>query len=343
MSNNYKLDKIKNAKTLSEQKNRTKDLLTTTDFIFQKDVLTFFDDEKSSKEENYLKKFLEYKNTKSRYGYADCDVSLPCTTMYALLNNKLDTSNIINQFGSKIKYQIINNSQCFRGDTLTSALHPLKLYLGFYWERINSDTKLQKKYADFYRLFKNVSQDHIPVVEEGKWNNYCYENSDTIWNAMDEPAKEFFRCYTKFGNYMCIPADHTKRAPSFNQARSKRGKWDTVDTLLIKLYAYFKYNDIQYLKNIFTSNKEELAKETEVWLNSFKDWNDFLNQNCLHAFVDSNTLIPISMKTGKTIGDSEIINYSAMPTNYDECLIFFEQLSNRIKSRTQSIYEKLNN
>lgn len=89
MSNNYKLDRIKNAKTLSEQKNRTKDLLTTTDFIFQKDVLTFFDDEKSSKEENYLKKFLEYKNTKSRYGYADCDVSLPCTTMYALLNNKL--------------------------------------------------------------------------------------------------------------------------------------------------------------------------------------------------------------------------------------------------------------
>ena len=35
MLNNYKLDKIKNAKTLSEQKNRTKDLLTTTDFIFQ--------------------------------------------------------------------------------------------------------------------------------------------------------------------------------------------------------------------------------------------------------------------------------------------------------------------
>lgn len=163
MSNNYKLDEIKNAKTLSEQKNRTKDLLTTTDFIFQKDVLSFFDDE-----ENYLKKFLEYKNPKSRYGYADCDVSLPCTIVYALLNDKLDISNIYNQPGSSIKYQIITNSQCFRGDTLTSALHPLKLYLGFYWERINSDTKLQKKYADFYRLFKNVSQDHIPVVEEGK-------------------------------------------------------------------------------------------------------------------------------------------------------------------------------
>lgn len=341
MSNNYKLDGIKNAETLSEQKNLTKDLLTTTDFILKKDVLSFFDDEESSKEENYLKKFLEYKNSNSKY--ADCDVSLPCITMYALLNNKLDISNIINQFGSKIKYQIINNSQCFRGDTLTSALHPLKLYLGFYWERINSDTKLQEKYADFYRLFEKVSQHHIPVVKEGKWNNYCYENSDTIWKTMDEPAKEFLRCYTKFGNYMCIPADHEDNTPSFNQARSNLGEWDTVDTLLIKLYAYFKYNDIQYLKNIFTSNKEELAKETEVWLNSFKDWNDFLNQNCLHAFVDSNTLIPISMKTGKTIGDSEIINYSAMPTNYDECLIFFEQLSSRIKSRTQSIYEKLNN
>lgn len=342
MSNNYKLDKIKNAKTLSEQKNRTKDLLTTTDFIFQKDVLTFFDDEKSSKEENYLKKFLEYKNPKSKYG--DCDVSLPCITMYALLNNKLDISNIYNQPGSSIKYQIITNSQCFRGDTLTSALHPLKLYLGFHWERIDSDTQLQKKYADFYRLFKNVSQRHIPVVEDGEWEDYCKKNSATIWDAMDEPVKEFLKCYTKFGNYMCIPADHEDSTQSFNQARSKCGEWDTVDTLLIKLYAYFKYNDIQYLKNIFTSkNKENLAKETETWLKNFNDWSDFLNQNCLHAFVDSNTLIPISMKTGKTIGDSEIINYSAMPTNYDECLIFFEQLSSRIKSRTQSIYEKLNN
>lgn len=152
MSNNYKLDRIKNAETLSEQKNLTKDLLTTTDFILKKDVLSFFDDEESSKEENYLKKFLEYKNSNSKY--ADCDVSLPCITMYALLNNKLDISNIINQFGSKIKYQIINNSQCFRGDTLTSALHPLKLYLGFYWERINSDTKLQEKYADFIGYLK---------------------------------------------------------------------------------------------------------------------------------------------------------------------------------------------
>ena len=75
MSNNYKLDRIKNAETLSEQKNLTKDLLTTTDFILKKDVLSFFDDEESSKEENYLKKFLEYKNSNSKY--ADCDVSLP--------------------------------------------------------------------------------------------------------------------------------------------------------------------------------------------------------------------------------------------------------------------------
>ena len=43
MSNNYKLDRIKNAETLSEQKNLTKDLLTTTDFILKKDVLSFFE------------------------------------------------------------------------------------------------------------------------------------------------------------------------------------------------------------------------------------------------------------------------------------------------------------
>ena len=117
---------------------------------------------------------------------------------------------------------------------------------------------------------------------------------------------------------------------------------DTVDTLLIKLYAYFKYIRYSILeKYLYIKQRRTRKRNTEVWLNSFKDWNDFLNQNCLHAFVDSNTLIPISMKTGKNIGDSEIINYSAMPTNYDECLIFFEQLSNRIKSTNSKHLRKL--
>ena len=145
----------------------------------------------------------------------------------------------------------------------------LKLYLGFYWEQINSDTKLQKKYADFYRLFKNVSQISIPVVEEGKWNNYCYENSDTIWNAMDEPAKRILEMLYKIRKLYVYSRRSHKRAPSFNQARSKRGKWDTVDTLLIKLYAYFKYNDIQCLKNIFTSNKRRTRKRNRSLVKQF--------------------------------------------------------------------------
>ena len=48
MLNNYKLDKIKMLKHY-RNKNHTKDLLTTTDFIFFKRCFNFFDDEKSSK------------------------------------------------------------------------------------------------------------------------------------------------------------------------------------------------------------------------------------------------------------------------------------------------------
>ena len=72
------------------------------------------------REKLFKGKFLEYK-IQNQDTAMPIVISLPCTTMYALLNNKLDTSNIINQFGEQNKMQIINNSQCFRGDTLTSA------------------------------------------------------------------------------------------------------------------------------------------------------------------------------------------------------------------------------
>ena len=153
------------------------------------------------------------------------------------------------------------------------------------------------QYKDFYELFNTIARTGVPVAPTGDWNSYCYEYSDIIWNAMDEEAKDFLRSYNMFGNYMCIPGNsyqvNGKVWTSFNMSRSNKGKWDTVDTLLVKIYGYYKYSDVSYLEAIFTDKKTELTEETINWLAGFVDWNDFINKNALQAFVDKTTLTPI--------------------------------------------------
>jgi len=342
------VDNLKKAVTIAEKVSIAKDLLITTDIIKTESVLCQFDDDKWYSEKNYLKKYLEYKsNTSSTYYGVDCDVSILCVVMYALLDNKLSLTDIVNQYSSKHKYEIRCNDVRFKGDTLTSALHLLKLYLGCLWREIDDNEQLKriKKYKDFYDLFNTIARTGVPVAPTGDWNSYCYEHSGVIWNAMDEEVKDFFKSYNMFGNYMCIPGNSyqvsDKVWTSFNMSRSNKGKWDTVDTLLVKIYGYYKYSDVSYLEAIFTDKKKELTEETINWLAGFVDWNDFINKNALQAFVDKTTLTPISLKTGNPIKTNETKMYDAIPKNYKEFLTFFSEVSKRIALRNECIFATL--
>jgi len=342
------VDNLKKAVTIAEKVSIAKDLLITTDIIKTESVLCQFDDDKWYSEKNYLKKYLEYKsNTSSTYYGVDCDVSILCVVMYALLDNKLSLTDIVNQYSSKHKYEIRCNDVRFKGDTLTSALHLLKLYLGCLWREIDDNEQLKriKKYKDFYDLFNTIARTGVPVAPTGDWNSYCYEHSGVIWNAMDEEVKDFFKSYNMFGNYMCIPGNSyqvsDKVWTSFNMSRSNKGKWDTVDTLLVKLYGYYKYSDVSYLEAIFTDKKTELTEETIKWLARFDGWLDFVNKNALQPFADETTLIPISLKTGNPIKINEAKTYDAIPKNYKEFLIFFSEVSKRIALRNECIFDML--
>lgn len=342
------VDNLKKAVTIAEKVSIAKDLLITTDIIKTESVLCQFDDDKWYSEKNYLKKYLEYKsNTSSTYYGVDCDVSILCVVMYALLDNKLSLTDIVNQYSSKHKYEIRCNDVRFKGDTLTSALHLLKLYLGCLWREIDDNEQLKriKKYKDFYDLFNTIARTGVPVAPTGDWNSYCYEHSGVIWNAMDEEVKNFFKSYNMFGNYMCIPGNSyqvsDKVWTSFNMSRSNKGKWDTVDTLLVKLYGYYKYSDVSYLEAIFTDKKTELTEETIKWLARFDGWLDFVNKNALQPFADETTLIPISLKTGNPIKINEAKTYDAIPKNYKEFLIFFSEVSKRIALRNECIFDML--
>lgn len=342
------LDKIKTLVTVEEKILLAKEIILTTPIVKMENALSQFDDEEWYLEPNHLKKYLEYKNPKSYfYKGIDCDVSILCMVMYCLLNNKFNVNNIINQYGSKHKFEIRDNGERYKGDTLTSALYLLKLYLGSLWKTIDGNPALQreKKYKAFYELFSSVARTGVPVAPNGDWNEYCYLHSEIIWRAMDTEAKEFLRCYFMFGNYMCIPGKSyqigEKAWTSFNMARSNRGKWDTVDTLLVKIYGYFYYSDVSYLEAIFTDKKEELAAETMIWLNKYNGWQDFVDRNVLYSFVDKTNYIPVSLKTGSPIKINEAHNYDAIPKNHKEFLIFFKELSQRIVLRNDYIYSKI--
>lgn len=341
------IERINVATSVEEKINIAKELLLNTRIVIDEDTLCQFDNTNWYTEDNYLKKYLEYKNTTSSiYKGTDCDVSLLSIVMYVLLSDRFELSDIINQCSSKQKYEIKRNKTRFKGDTLTSALHIFKLYLGCLWKRIdnNDELKREKKYQKFYELFPYISKNGVPVAPIGEWNEYCLDNSDIIWNVMDESAKQFFRCYNMFGNYMRIPGNSYKigsRWTSFNMARSNKGKWDTIDTLLGKIYAYYKNNDLRYLSTIFTDKQDEITQETLLWLQEFPNWSSFIEKNALSAFVDKYTLVPISLKTGYPIQIEKINSYDAIPKNYQEFLIFFEQFSNRVILRNENIYMKL--
>ena len=100
-------------------------------------------------------------------------------------------------------------------------------------------------------------------------------------------------------------------------------------------------HDVSYLESIFTEQHRAIAQETISWLKEFKDWKTFLEENCLYAFVNSDSLIPICMKTGKTINGISAEKYDAIPKNYQEFLVFFGQLAERIQARNVYLYKKI--
>lgn len=290
-----------------------KDRLQETDILLQKDMLFQYDNDQWGMERNKLKKFLEYKDTKGYYGYVDCDVTLASIVVYALMNKAIPLDSIRKQGRSNVKYEIFLSGKRYKGDTLTSALTLLKGYL---------------------KIFLGINNASI---------KYCRNNADVIWNEMEEEAKAFFSSYMKAGNYLCIPGESHEGRTSFNTARSNFGKWDTVDTLLWKLYQYYETGDKGYLKKVFTDKKTELAEETVKWLEvmGFASWKDFIELQCLEDFVSEKDLVPIAMKTGEKIDVAIGEDYYAFPQTHDEFKKFFEENSNRINLRTIRINNKV--
>ncbi|MEA4804647.1 hypothetical protein [Acetobacterium wieringae] len=305
--------------------------------------------------DNVLKAWLEYKYpslaSEKNKTEIDLDVSLFAIVTYCIELEKLKDSNagmlvrIEEQMDNKSNYSIkLNDSLEIRGDWLTSPLHIIKLYMGFLWEE-------HMKYdscSPYARLYKRTTRKHLLFAPEGKWEEYCYENADIIWDSFDEEAKIFLVNTISAGNFINMPI-------YINPCRCKAfGGDDTIDTLLWKMYCSFTLctegnsNALDnYLKKAFSGKNQELARENvKNWIKLYDNsWDKFIEYNYLSSMVfKTNNKCgrpfdlrkekqPISLRIGE--------EYNPLPKSIEECRSMFKNYNSVVDIRTIEIFEKV--
>lgn len=300
----------------------------------------------------------------------DCDVSLAAIVTYALMHEWLIYPTIQKQKGYARKYEIKNGSgTIYKGDTMTSAEIFFKKYLTCLWfAKFASDASGVSDTSDVSdasddsdvsdasdKEFQSLFERHgnaIKVPDDkdskryGGLKDYLYDQIisneeflEIIEGRISKEARAFLDNYHKPGNMIICPKKFNKERAGY-QAR-----YDTVDRMLWAIYNYFQTKEKQYLEKLFRkvegNDLETSIKNFEKWMDeaNITKWSDFVGDNLLDDFVEKGTQIPISMKTGKPIEDSE--DYDPMPKSLDEFEKFFSNLNQKIKARTKRIYTEI--
>lgn len=270
----------------------------------------------------------------------DCDVSLAAIVTYALMHEWLIYPTIQKQKGYARKYEIKNGSgTIYRGDTMTSAWPFIKKYLDCLYKHENTSNE----FKDFFTPSK---RGYLAADDSRGLEKYLYDQIISneaflaiIEDTISKEARAFLDNYHKPGNMIICP-------PKFNRERAGyQARYDTVDRMLWAIYNYFQTKEKKYLEKLFRkvegNDLETSIKNFEKWMDeaNITKWSDFVGDNLLDDFVEKGTQIPISMKTGKPIEDSE--DYDPMPKSLAEFEKFFSNLNQKIKARTKRIYTEI--
>ena len=296
-----------------------------------------------------LKRWSLYRLDKAdEFKGVDCDVSLGAVVTYALMHDWIGEITIQKQEKSDRKYELKNSSgRTYKGDTLTSAWSFFKQYLNCLYK----DQEISEKFKTLFDQSKNgsiaIDSDEYERLEKFFHEEVISNNTflAIVENTISNEAKVFLdNCY-KAGNLIVCPEN-------FNVERSGtqyNSDLDTIDRMLWAIFNYFKAKEEKekeyYLKKLFikvTTDGFKLSKASfENWLKdtNVNSWNDFIEVHLLEPFVDSEKM-PISMKTGKPIEESESKDYTPMPKTLNQFETFFSNLNERINKRNELIYKK---
>lgn len=192
----------------------------------------------------------------------DCDVSINVNTLYKKIYTWLYDYEIENQKTSVYKYELVNKNKFFRGDTMTSALVPLKRYLEL----------------------KGINKQKM---KESTLEEFILDNINRI--DISENVSSFLHNVHTIGNFIPVPQ-------GFNIGRSNFGRWDSWDLTLQQIFLWYQDNkelnketNDRALEILFSSskNKSDCVFHCVEWLKMFPSWEEFVNDNYLKHFLDN--------------------------------------------------------
>ncbi len=160
------------------------------------------------------------------------------------------------------------------------------------------------------------------------------ENIDNFKFLDGTGFDEFVELYHTLGNFMPVPW-----GCNFPRGNSKVN--DYWDLTILHIYQYYTAgNNIEDIKTILSPKKiadyDGLVKKYKEWLDSFGNWENFVNKNYLHAFVEyksDGTLYPKELWKGHFIGQ-------VLPDK-EQCEEYFKNAAECIRERTNHLLEAL--
>lgn len=241
----------------------------------------------------------------------ECDCSQKVTNLYKSTYTWLNHYEVEKVSKTSEKYQLrhTETNTVFKGDTLTSIFTPLKEYL-----------KSKNR-------FKSTSSSN----EE--WEEFWLNNIDLI--SIPDFVSDFIYWGYSFANFLPVPQ-------YFNSGRSNYGKWDSWDLTLNQIYQWYRDNPpiskktaIGSLSKLFkTSGRQsEAVSNCSEWLKTFHSWENFVDQNYLQGFVQSDKK-PIIFFTNHSL------EYG-LPKTLEEYEEFFKNVVLSIKEREHCIRKYL--
>ena len=218
--------------------------------------------------------------------------------------------------------EYMRGGKWIRSDTMTSVQHTLaRYYEVMFPDEIN-------KYMDEHRNQRFVSVRMCAAL---------YDENETVKNnlKLNDDLRHFVSVYHTLGNYSPVPT-------GFNVSRSGVGyasDFDYWDLTLMKIKEYFDYrkepkskigNDVYQIVSLL--HCEEIIVNCIQWLDGYKNWKKFIEDNFFQDYVDENwEVIPFCKGHSWESGCNEIIDF-------DE---FFKNAWKRIEARSERMIAAL--
>ena len=205
-------------------------------------------------------------------------------------------------------------------DTMTSCRTVLNSFV---------KKELKEKLPAVLKKYKAKYVSNLMCIE-------LYETKDVEFMELlkNEKLEHFIKVYHTLGNYIPVPY-------GFNSARSGGFcSHDSWDLTLMKIKEYYDakekalqspcLSEIKIITELLHCNSEIIS--CLKWLNSFKNWDEFVEQNFLQDFVDKDkNNQPIPFCEGHSWECTDI-------QNFDE---FFEKAGQMIEKRSKRMIEEI--